>query len=496
MKAPLSLSFRVYAFAFLNLLLILCVLLAIAHFEFQVELSSLLFAPAHDRVVAVAREAALDLDETPEADRTALMARYRATYGVDFYLFENDGPQLAGKPVKLPAEVLAELTHAPPGAPAGWGRGRGRRGPPLDDDPPPPARRGGRDPGPGQGRIELFQAQAAGLYWVGARIAVPGPPPEYGPPIRCSLILAAPSFYGTPLFFDFKPWLIAGGASVAVFILCWIPFIRGLTQTVARISRATELIAEGEFDHHLPDDRGDELGQLSMNINRMADRLAGFVNGQKRFLGDIAHELCAPIARMQFGLGILERRAGEDQRAAMEDVQEEMRQMTSLVNELLSFSRAGMRSEAHQPVPVGVAETLQEAVAREAASQPDAVGLHCEESLVAMADREYLLRAVSNLLRNALRYAGGCGPITVSGWRENHEVVIVVADSGKGIPEAEIDKVFSPFYRLETSRNRETGGVGLGLAIVRSCIEACNGKVACRNGKLSGLEVEIRLTAA
>jgi two-component system sensor histidine kinase CpxA len=478
MKAPLSLSLRVYAVAFLNLFLLACVLLAIAHFEFNVEFRSVLFAPARGRVVEVAREASLDLQEIRPDERTALMGRYRATYGADFYLFKNDGTQLAGKPVTLPPEVAAVLTRNPPrdDRRGREGRGRGRRGPPPGQPPgqpppPPPEPRPDDPPGPGNARIDLFEVQAAGQYWIGARIGVPDP--DFGPPIRSSLILAAPSFYGTPLFFDFKPWLLAGGAALAIFILCWIPFIRGLTRTVARISRATEQIAEGEFDHHLPDDRGDELGQLAVNINRMADRLSGFVNGQKRFLGDIAHELCAPIARMQFGLGILERRAGEEQRAAMEDVQDEMRQMTSLVNELLSFSKASMRSEAHKPVRVDVDEPLE-----------------------AMADREYLLRSVSNLLRNALRYAGADGPIEVSARQEGNEVIIVVADSGKGIPENEIDKVFSPFYRLETSRNRETGGVGLGLAIVRSCVEACSGKVLCRNRKPSGLEVEIRLAAA
>ena len=246
-------------------------------------------------------------------------------------------------------------------------------------------------------------------------------PAEGEQPIRGTLLMAAPSFYGTPLFFNFKPWLIAVGASLAIFVVCWLPFIRGLTRTVERISHATEQIAEGEFDHHLPDDRGDELGQLSVAINRMADRLSGFVSGQKRFLGDIAHELCAPIARMQFGLGILERRAAEDQRAAVEDVQDEMRQMSSLVNELLSFSKAGMRSDAHPPVRVDVAETIRDAVAREAPPGVGTVQIEVEEPLQAMADREYLLRALSNLVRNALPTRERPVRFSSSGRRENSE---------------------------------------------------------------------------
>jgi two-component system sensor histidine kinase CpxA len=489
----MSLSVRVYGVALLNLLFLLAVMIGIAHFEFHVAFGSLLFAPAQDRVVATARELALDLEQTPMDSRTALMGRYHASFGADFYLFDNEGVQLAGRSVTLPSEVAAALVRRGPPP-------QGEDGPPPSRrDPPPPVREGGRrPPRPPDGRIDIFQLQAAGLYWVGARIPIPSPYEDR--PIRGTVVMAAPSFYGTPLFFDFKPWLLALGAAVASFFLCWLPFIRGLTRTVARITRATEQIAEGEFDHHLPDDRGDELGQLSVAINRMADRLSGFVGGQKRFLGDIAHELCAPIARMQFGLGILERRATEDQQAAVEDVQDEMRQMSSLVNELLSFSKAGMRSDAHPPVRVDVAQTVREAVERESGTgigdHRAEVRVEVEEPLAALADHEYLLRAISNLIRNAIRYAGSAGPITVSGRRESGDVVVVVADSGAGIPEEEIDRVFTPFYRLETSRNRQTGGVGLGLAIVRSCVDACHGRVLCRNRKPTGLEVEIRLATA
>jgi two-component system sensor histidine kinase CpxA len=219
------------------------------------------------------------------------------------------------------------------------------------------------------------------------------------------------------------------------------------------------------------------------------------VSGQKRFLGDIAHELCAPIARMQFALGILDQRAEENQRAALDDVHEEMRQMSSLVNELLSFSRAGMDAKKRTLVPVDASAVLREALAREA-SGANGFHLNFDTPLMVMADRDYLLRSLSNLIRNAVRYAGFAGPIAVAGRREGSWVVITVADSGPGIPQEEIDRIFTPFYRIETSRNRAMGGVGLGLAIVKSCIEACHGTVTCGNRYPQGFEIQIRLTAA
>ena len=502
MKGQGSLSRRILTLAFINLALVLAVFLVFAHFQYHLEPGSFLFAPARDRLEGVAMEVALDLENTPAERRTELMARYAANYGVDFLLFDNTGEQLAGRPVTLPAEVVRVLRGPPgragdgkreddtkggPPPPRGDGPGPERRPPP----PPPPGRMGGGQ-APGRGGHQVFQLSAGENYWAGVRIPVNDPEREGAR--RGTLILAAKSFYNTPLFFDFKPWLMALAAVIAIFLTCWVPFIRGITKTLSHITNAAEQIGQGNFELQLPEAGNDELAHLSVAINRMATQLAGFVRGQKRFLGDIAHELCAPIARMQFGLGILEQQAQEGQQAAVEDVQEEMRQMSSLVGELLSFSKAGMEAGRRTLVPVNVAEVARQAAERES---PDGkVVVEAAETLTSMADREFLLRALSNLVRNAVRYAGDEGPITIAARRENEDAVITVSDCGPGLPEEELERIFTPFYRLEASRNREHGGTGLGLAIVKSCVEGCRGRAKCRNRTPSGLEVEIRLAAS
>jgi two-component system sensor histidine kinase CpxA len=227
----------------------------------------------------------------------------------------------------------------------------------------------------------------------------------------------------------------------------------------------------------------------------MAGRLSGFVTGQKRFLGDIAHELSAPIARIQFALGILDQRAREDQREAVEDLREEIGHMSGLVGELLSFSKAGLAANSTALVAVDIAPIAQQAAAREGSGAAH-VDVAIPAPVTAIAEPNLLLRALSNLVRNAVRYAGADGPITISARREGDSVLITVADSGPGLPPEELDRVFSPFYRLDASRNRDTGGAGLGLAIVKSCVEASGGAVQCRNREPRGLEVEIRLKAA
>jgi two-component system sensor histidine kinase CpxA len=113
-----------------------------------------------------------------------------------------------------------------------------------------------------------------------------------------------------------------------------------------------------------------------------------------------------------------------------------------------------------------------------------------------MADPELLVRALSNLLRNAIRYGAEAGPIEIHAERREDSVLITIADSGPGVPEAELEKIFDAFYRVDASRNRQTGGSGLGLAIVRTCVESCNGSVAAENRAPHGLAVQVRLGAA
>lgn len=483
MKPRFALSAKIFLIAFANLLLLAVVAVTFARFGLGFEFNSRLVGPAHERVISMAWQMALDLQDTPADSREQLVTRYARTYGVQFYLFEQPGEeQIAGPRIELPGVVREELRRPPPreeGPPDTRGRG-------------PEGRGHGRPPGPKR-TPPLFEAstKSPSLYWVGA--GIPLRDPDSDEQRAVVILMSAPSFVGTPLFFDYKPWLWVTAAMIGVFLLCWLPFIRGLTRAVREMSIATGQIAEGHFEQKLPETRRDELGLLAGSINRMSLRLAGFVTGQKRFLGDIAHELCAPIARTQFALGILERKAEE---GATDDLQEEIRYMSALVSELLSFSKAGMLQNGRALVALSADQPLRSAVERETTSLKIEVTVDIEPGLRLMADPENLTRAVSNLVRNAIRYAGEAGPIFVTARREQSEVVITVSDCGPGLPESEAEQVFTPFYRLENSRNRTSGGVGLGLAIVRNCIEACKGTVRCRNRVPTGLEVEIRLMAA
>ena len=480
MKAPISLSTKILLLAFLNLFLLLAVCLAFAKIEFRTNLGSFVLAPVQDRILSVSRLIALDLPEHRPDTWTSLLDRYSSKYPARFYLFTSEGSQLAGPAINLPPRLAAWVKddHNP-----FFDRQKPRD---LKQNEAPKSE-------PPRGPFFLVRAGSPAVYWVGTHIPIRSSSLQH--PMHGSLVWVFPSLWTNPFFFDSKPYLAAIGAVILVSIACWLPLIRGLTRSISELTRATGRIAQGQFDIELPHKRRDELGQLADSIHSMAERLSGFVHGQRRFLGDIAHELCSPIARVQLALGILEQRAQANQREYVSDLQDEVQHMSALVNELLSFSKAQINAAGRELERVNIAETVRGVVQREAGGSASIVS-RVEEELDVRAYPDYFFRALANVVRNAVRYAGDAGPITISAERNADQVWICVADEGPGLPATELEQVFKPFYRPELVRQRNTGGVGLGLAIVKSSIEACGGVVQCRNRSPRGLEVEIRLAAA
>lgn len=313
-----------------------------------------------------------------------------------------------------------------------------------------------------------------------------------GRPIPATLIAMATTLSGNGLFMDFKPVLYFGFGAVILSMLFWLPLIRGMSRAILRMARATEAIADGKLETRLELERRDELGLLAGRINRMAERLQGFVTGQKRFLGDVAHELCTPIARVQMALGILDQRADERQRPYVEDVREEMQQMSGLVNELLSFSKAGLRPQDVRLVALSLGDVVDRVVSRESKAGGE-IRVEVDRRWVVLGEAELLARALGNILRNAIRHAGAAGPIEIRARSTKAGVELSIADSGPGVPPESLPLLCDPFYRPEESRTRESGGAGLGLAIAKTCVEACQGKISLQNRQPTGLEVVVTL---
>ena len=435
------------------------------------EFGSILLGSARERIVAVSRQISTELATTAVGDRDAMMARYSRRYGVSFYLFSNSGRESAGPPITLPEEVEQRVREGPRGVP-------GMRIGPLMVAPP---------------TMPPFLVLAEPGYWIGSRLAIrypDGAPVELG-----TLLLASPSLITHPFLFDLKPWVGFFGVVLTVTLMCWLPFVGSMTRSIQRMMRATAQIAAGRFATKAEVRRSDELGRLGESINRMAGQLEEHVHGQKRFLRDAAHELRSPLSRMQAALGILERQTGPESERVLGDLREEIELMSELTGELLTLARTEHPVAWVRLSPVSLAATAARAVSMENAGGTADVRMEVDPELRVTANEDRLFRGISNLVRNAIRYAGEAGPITVAAARRGGSAVLTVMDQGPGIPEEAIDKVFTPFYRVDPSRDRNTGGTGLGMAIARACVETCNGTIQCRNGS-PGLVVTITLPLA
>ena len=462
MKPRFPLRSKFLAIALANLVVLGLLFLLFIRLQLRQEFESFLMATAREKIIAVSRQLALDLTPVGSEQYDPLLERYSATYGVRFLLYGTDVKQIAGPPTELPGEVAERIrryTRAPPRQPD-----PGRPGPPPF----------------------LIVAGTPEQYWVGGRTLLPE---------RATLVLVSPTLWSNPFFFEVEPWMGILAIGMIVSLLCWLPLVRGITRTITQMMSATAAIAEGRFDVQVETQRRDELGNLGHSINRMAERLRSYVQVQKRFLGDAAHELRSPLGRMQVVLGILEERVKPDDQRYLRDLREEVDLLSGLTTELLTFARAEMRPDTIDLVPVNLRQIVERAVEVEASGSTD-IQIEIAPDLQVRGDEKCLFRAISNVLRNAVRYAGGQGPIAVSAQRQSVHILLTVADSGPGVPEEALEKIFTPFFRLESARDRKTGGTGLGLAIARSCVEACGGTVTCSNRKPHGLDVTLTLQPA
>jgi len=489
MRPRFPLSAKILLWFFANLLLI--GIAAYAFIEFQLHLGpeSLLGGRAGERVEALAALVNGEINAESPGQWSDVLTRAGNLYGLQLIIAAPDGRRLAGEAIAVPEDVLARLYRPRPPRPPGAAPAPPPRGPEGAPPPPPnPDDRAGPGPAPpgppGRPReSRMIHTDHPSRYWLLLPLDAPG----QGAPL--TLIAVSGSIGLGGLVLDFTPWIAAAGGVLLFSLLFWLPLVSGITRSIREMTSATARVAEGRFDVPVRENRSDELGLLARSINQMAVRLAGFVNGQKRFLGDIAHELCSPLARAQVVLGILER---EMSAGSLEDLREEVQQISSLVNELLSFSKASLAAGRIKVQRLPLHEVVARASEREDLRGPS-IQSRVGEDLWVMAEPDLLCRAISNLLRNAVKYAGDAGPVEADAERKGGEVILSISDHGPGVPEQALDQVFDPFFRVDVSRARETGGAGLGLAIVKTCVESCGGRVSCHNREPHGLCVVITL---
>jgi two-component system sensor histidine kinase CpxA len=405
----------------------------------------------------VLNDAVSAYEEGSEAQLRQYMEKVESSQHVRAYLFDERGNELSGRPAPEWAIRVAS------------------GGPRMPRDgfvfPAPPLPRDSRASSDGKHRYTLV----LGLP--------PGPRVFFGP-------------RGMPL-----PGLIIAiiSSGLVCYFLSWY-----LTKPIVRLRAATRQLAAGDLTARSgapATKRKDEVAGLMRDFDAMAERLEMLVKAQSRLLNDISHELRSPLARLNVALGLARQRAGVESTDMLDRIELEASRLNELIGRILTLARLedGEQRVPQTPVPLGELVTnVAEDAEFEAQERHCHVHTAIPEGDWGVRGNDSLLHsAVENVVRNAIRYTAEGSPVEIALTSEERsggaEAVLRVSDSGPGVPEDALAKLFEPFYRLDDARGRLTGGVGLGLAITERAVRFHGGKVSAFNRAEGGLMVEIRL---
>ena len=303
--------------------------------------------------------------------------------------------------------------------------------------------------------------------------------------------------YDAKADFGRKGWLITVAVTIASAAIAY--FVSGQAlRPLRKLSQQAEKIDQDSIsDIRLNENTVKEFRQLSVSVNLMLDRLSESFATQRQFSGNAAHELRTPLAIMQTKLELFaaEHKNMEDDTAELVRSQaEQLDRLSKLVHTLLEMSNlsSAPRSERIELAPL-VEEIITDLTPL--ASQNDITMEQDCDNVVITGSDALIYRLVFNLIENAVKYNRRGGSVSVSVHMENNDVVVRVSDTGCGIPEKYRESIFQPFFRVDKSRSRQMGGVGLGLALVHEIAVLHGGSVRAEPGNKSGTVFIVTLPA-
>jgi len=336
----------------------------------------------------------------------------------------------------------------------------------------------------------------------GLNLGLPHPPRRFRPADLQSGALSRNSFGVSMRFHDQgwlnltirvpspRPWhsdnfLIAFVAmSLAAALMIWWA-VRRLTRPVADLAAAAGRLGRDVNAPALPETGPREVATAAAAFNTMASNIRRFVADRTQMLAAISHDLRTPITRLRLRAEFLE---DEEQRAKM---LADLAEMEAMIASTLAFARDDAANEPAISVDLAsLARTVLDEAADAEPERAAAITFEGPEHLTMQLRTVALKRALSNLVGNALKY-GDAARLRLE--QREKGAIMWIDDDGPGIPEASQEAVFQPFHRIEGSRNRETGGTGLGLTIARSILRAHGGEVGLLNREGGGLRVVVRL---
>ncbi|WP_418431547.1 sensor histidine kinase [Anaerobutyricum hallii] len=255
-----------------------------------------------------------------------------------------------------------------------------------------------------------------------------------------------------------------------------------------------EVQAQNLSDSRIEENKFSELNQLSVSYNKMLERLSEAFKLQRQFTANAAHELRTPLAVMQLQIDLYNSSKHPDNDTSAQQtismITEQTERLSKMVRTLLDMSELQTIARDEE---IAIAALVEEVLADlEPLAQEKGINLieKCDNVLL-MGSDILIYRLVYNLVENAIKYNFSGGTVTVNATQQNSQLHLTVEDTGNGIPEELKERIFEPFFRLDKSRSRELGGVGLGLALVREIVRVHNGSILVKNNANSGTTFEV-----
>jgi two-component system sensor histidine kinase CpxA len=295
-------------------------------------------------------------------------------------------------------------------------------------------------------------------------------------------------------------WLNVAAAMVisAVFSMLLAAYI---TAPLARIRASAHRVARGDLSARvgeLPFGRSAEVLALAHEFDQMAARLKDLVEGQQRLIRDVSHEMRSPLSRLRVALELARSQVSGDAQAQLARIERESERLEEMIAQAIQLSRMETTTPS-QAQDVALDELLAD-IAADAAFEAQArkCQLHIAQSapLRVHAETDLVASAIENVVRNAVNYTACGTTIDLRLDRTDGQARLRVRDCGPGVPPGDCVRIFEPYFRTDTARQRKSGGSGLGLAIAKRAIERQGGRIQARNADGGGLEVEILLPLA
>ncbi|MCB1664671.1 MAG: HAMP domain-containing protein [Pseudomonadales bacterium] len=285
-------------------------------------------------------------------------------------------------------------------------------------------------------------------------------------------------------------------ASISVLLLLGLPLARHFTRRIDAINLAASRLSQGDFSTRIATSGGDELSQLAGRFNYLAEVLQRNKSSQQMWVSNISHELRTPLCILKGELEAVQDgvRQADDEHINM--LCQEVEQLNRLVNDLFELSMSDLGGLAYEKENLSVLQIIDDSVARfRDQSRSHGLSLQVDAEsvplLTVFGDRQRLMQLFSNLIQNSLKYTYPGGTIRIALEARADSVVVRIEDSAPGVPVDQLDRLFERFYRGEKSRNRTTGGAGLGLAICRSIADSHQASIHSGLSSLGGILIEL-----